>query len=257
MRAYILARKDVSSNFYSWLGVLIFVFFYMLTGILFSLLMTSYVQISSEAVRNGYQGVEDIRMTHVIFGSFFLNLGVALIFMVPLLSMKTFSEERKQKTLELLFTYPLSDFDVVWGKFLGLLWFFALLLFPTLGYVFLFQWLGGALDWGPIISGYLGLCLLGAAFLALGLFISTLTDSQVTSALVTFGFLVLLWALEWIAGITDGKWSQFMHYLSPLSHYREFTFGIVDISHVAYFCFFCLYFLFLALRSIETRNWKG
>jgi len=154
-KSFIIARKDISSYFYSWLGILIFVFFFLMTGILFSMLVTSYSRISAEAIRDGYQGIEGLRMTHFVFGSFFLNLGLVMMFLLPLVSMKCFSEERNQQTLELLFTYPISDFDIVWGKFLGLVWFIILLLFPTLGYLYLFQWLGGTLDLGPIFCGYL------------------------------------------------------------------------------------------------------
>lgn len=257
MKALIIARKDVSSYFYSWLGVLIFVSFFLLAGILFSLLVTSYVRISVEAVRNAYQNVEEMRMTHFIFGSFFLNIGVMMVFLVPLISMKAFSEEKNQQTLELLFTYPLSDLDIVLGKFFGLCWFILLLLLPTVGYVYLFQWLGGALEWGPILSSYLGLFLLVSAFLSLGLFVSTLTENPVISALITFSSLLLLWGLEWVVGITDGQPAELVKLISPLSHFREFTFGILDFSHIVYFVCFCLYFLFLSLRSIETRNWKG
>lgn len=252
-----LARKDVSSYFYSWLGILIFVLFFLMAGILFSLLVSSYAKLSIEAVQNDMAGVESARMTHFVFGSFFLNLAIAMIFLVPLITMRSFSEERSHQTLEMLFTYPLSDFDIVFGKFVGLLWFIALLIFPTLGYVYLFEQLGGIVDWGPILCSYFGLFLLISAFLSLGLFISSLTDYPVISALVTFSSLVFLWGLEWIAGVSDGRWSQVFKLLSPLSHYREFTFGILDLSHISYFCFFCLYFLFLTLRSIETRNWKG
>lgn len=195
-------------------------------------------------------------MTHFIFGSLFLNLGVLMLFLVPLVTMRAFSEERSQQTLELLFTYPLSDFDIVIGKFFGLVWFMVLLIAPTVGYLHLFQWLGGFLDWGPILAGYLGLVLLVCSFLSLGLFVSTLSSSQIISALVTFGSLLFLWSLEWVASITDGSGTWFVRQFSPFSHFREFTFGIIDLSHAAYFVFFCFFFLFLALRSIESRNWK-
>ena len=256
-RFYSLARKDVSSYFYSWLGILIFVLFFFMAGILFSLLVSSYGKMSFEALQNNMAEVESARMTHFVFGSFFVNLAVAMIFLIPLISMRSFAEEKNQQTLEMLFTYPLSDFDIVFGKFLGLLWFICLLLFPTLGYVYIFQQLGGVIDWGPVLCSYLGLFLLVVAFLSLGLFVSSLTDYPVISALVTFSSLILLWGLEWIAGVTDGNWSQVFKMMSPLSHYREFTFGILDLTHISYFCFFSLYFLFLTLRSVETRNWKG
>ena len=171
--------------------------------------------------------------------------------------MRSFSEEKRQETLELLFTYPLSDFELVLGKFLGLVWIFELLLLPLFGYILVFYFLGGEIEWGPIVLGFIGFWFLGNAYLSLGLFVSTLTKSPVISAVVTFGFLIVFWIFNWVAGITDGALGQFFTALSPLDHYKDFTLGVLNLNHVIYFCFFHFYFLFLALRSIETRNWKN
>ena len=255
--ALILARKDIASYFHTWLGFLIFIFFFLVSGIFFSFLVLSYSRLSVEAARNAYEGVQGLQMAHFIFGSFFLNMSGMLILLTPLVSMRAIAEERKYQTLELLFTYPLSDFDIAWGKFLGLVGILLLLLIPTSGYVFLFRYLGGQMDWGPILMGYLGYFLLGCAYLSLGLFISSLTENQVINSIVTFASLLSLWALDWAANAVEPPWRQWVILLSPLSHFRDFALGILDLSHVVYFCFFTLYFLFLALRSIETRNWKG
>ncbi len=255
--AFVLARKDFASYFRSWAGVFIAVFFLLLSGIFFSLLVMTYAKISIDAAKQAYQGVQGLGLTRFVFSSFFLNLGVVLIFIVPILSMRSFAEERKQQTLELLWTYPLSDFEIVWGKFLALVWFFELLFLPTVLYVPVIAHLGGKLDWGPIAVGYLGFWLLGNAYLALGLFVSSIAETPTVSAIVTFGCLIIFWILDWVPAVTDGKWSLFFAALSPLSRYHEFTLGVLDLSHVVYFCLFFLYFIFLALRSIEMRNWKG
>jgi len=255
--AFILARKDIASYFHSWLGVLVFIFFFLTAGIFYSFLVLGYARLSVEAAHNAYEGVQGLKITHFVFGSFFLNMSIFLMFLVPLVSMRAFSEERKNQTLELLFTYPFSDFDIVCGKFLGLVGFFVLLLSPTVGYVFLLKGLGAKLDWSTVLLGYAGFSLLATAYLSLGLFVSSLTDNQVISAIVTFGCLVLLWIFDWGSAVSEGSVSQWLVALSPVAHYREFTAGILDLSHVVYFCFFSLYFLFLTLRSIETRNWKG
>lgn len=253
----VLARKDINAYFHSWLGIITFIFFFLLTGIFFCLLVTNYLRVCVEAAQNGYATVQGVRLSHFIFGSFYLNLAMVFMALVPLMTMRTFSEERRQQTLEFLFTYPLSDFEIVAGKFLALLWFFFLLAVPTLLFPALLHFFGAQLDWGLIGASYLGLFLLGIAFLSLGLFVSTLTEHQVVSALVTFSLLILLWSTEWIAGLTDGIWTKGIQLLSPLNHYREFTYGILDLSHAVYFLLFTIYFFFLALRSIETRNWKG
>ncbi len=253
----IVAKKDFHSYFHSWVGVLIFTVFFLIAGIFFSLLVISYGKITAEVAQNALQNVQGMKLTHFICGSFFLNLGVVMMFLAPLMSMRVLSEERKNETLELLFTYPLSDIDIVWGKYLGMLYFFAVLTLPTLVYIGLLMWLGANLDWGSIVAGYIGYGLLGMSFLSLGLFMSSLTQSQIVSAILSFGVLVILWAMDWIAGIAQGGWAHLFATLSPLGHYREFALGIFDLSHILYFCFFCFYFLFLTVRSIERRNWKG
>ena len=255
--AFVLARKDLSSYLHSWTGVLIMTFFLFIAGLFFALLMLSYAKISIEAASNAYQGVEGLSLTRFVLGSFFLNLATALIFLVPFVTMRTFAEERNTQTMVLLYTYPFSDFEIVWGKYLGVVWFFELLFIPTLSYVGVLYHFGGRLDWGPICMGYLGFWLLGNAYLSLGLFISSVAENQVISAVITFSILMIFWVLDWVAGLADGQWALFFSALSPFGHYREFTLGVLDLSNVVYFCFFHFYFLFLTLRSIESRNWKG
>jgi len=255
--AFVLAGKELRSFFNSWIGILVFLFFYLVAGVFFTILILSYAKISTETARQGLEAVEAMGLTRYAFGSLFLNLSLVLMLLVPVMTMRSLAEERKLQTLELLYTYPFSDFEIVWGKFLGLVWIFELLFLPTVVYAGLIKWLGGSIEWGPLLTAYLGFWLLGNAYLALGLFISSLTESQVISAIVTLTLLIVFWMLDWASIVTDGTLSQFFKTLSPLSHYREFSLGIIDLSNVVYFLFFNLYFLFMTLRSVETRNWKA
>jgi len=233
------------------------VFFFFMTGVFFVVLVLSYVKISMDPRAFGLSNFSNLNQTQYVFGSFFLNASIVLIFLVPLLTMRSFAEERRQETLELLFTYPLSDFELVAGKYLGLLWFFEALLIPLAGYYFVFLSIGGEIDWGPALSGVLGFWILGSAYLAVGLFISTLTRSPIMSAIGTFGLLVVFWMLDIVKATATGPWMLIFEALSPLTHYRNFTYGILDLRDVVYFMFFFFYFIFLSLRSIETRHWKN
>ncbi len=255
--SFVVAKKDLVSYFQSWTGVLLCFFFFLIAGLFFSLLVLSYAKFSLNAARQAFEGVEGMGVTRFVFGSFFINMAIVMIFLIPLLSMRAFAEERRYQTLELLYTYPLSDFEIVWGKFLGMVWFFELLLVPTLIYVAVVAKLGGAPDLGPVLIGYLGFWLLGTAYLSLGLFISSISESPIVSAVLTFSFLIVFWLLDWAVSVSDGPVSHFLSAVSPLTHYRDFTVGVLDLSHVVYFMFFHFFFLFLTMRSIETRNWKG
>lgn len=252
-----LARKDFASYFNSWTGVFLAFFFLLVAGLFFAFLVISYGKISMDAARNGFQGVEGLALTRFVFGSFYINLSVLLIFIVPILSMRALAEERRHDTLELLFTYPLSDLEIVWGKLLGMIWFLEILIVPTLLYAAVLFRLGGELDWGPVAMGFLGFWFLGTAYLTLGLFISSVAESPVVSAVITFGALILFWILDWAVSVSDGTLARVLTAISPLSHYREFTVGVIDIKNTAYFIFFHLFFLFLTLRAVETRHWKS
>jgi ABC-2 type transport system permease protein len=252
-----IAHKELSSCFHSWLGVLMAVLFFLVSGAFFVILVLNYAKISMNPQQYGLSNFSGINQTQFIFGSFFMNLSIILLFLVPILTMRSFAEERRQETLEILFTYPLSDFEILAGKQLGIVWFFGALLLPLLGYLAVFRWIGGEFDWGPALLGFGGFWLLGTAYLSAGVFISSLTKSPMVSALGTFSVLLVFWIFDWVDDIASGPWARLFTDLSPLAHYRNFTLGILDVQDLVYFFFFFFYFLFLSLRSIETRNWKS
>jgi len=252
-----IARKEFSGCFHSWLGVMMAVLFFLASGIFFVILVLSYTKISMNPQQYGLSNFSGINQTQFIFGSFFTNLSIMLLFLVPILTMRSFAEEKRQETLELLFTYPLSDFEIVAGKQLGILCFFGALLLPLTGYLAIFRWIGGEFDWGPVLLGFLGFGLLGSAYLAAGVFISSLTKSPIVSALGSFSVLLVFWIFDWVDDVASGPWARIFSELSPLAHYKNFTLGILDVQDLVYFGFFFFYFLFLTLRSIETRNWKN
>ena len=256
-KVFVIAQKEFFTFFHSWLGVLTGVLFFFLAGVFFVVLVLSYVKISMDPQAFGLSNFANLNQTQYVFGSFFLNASVILIFLIPLLTMRPFAEEKRQETLELLFTYPLSDFELLAGKFLGLMVFYSVLTLPLAGYFAIFLWVGGEIDWGPVLSGFIGFWILGVAYMAAGIFISTLTRSTVVSAIGTFGLFVAFWMLDIAKTTASGPWMIIFEALSPLSHYRNFTYGILDLRDIVYFAFFFFYFLFLSLRSIETRNWKN
>ncbi len=256
-KVFAIARKEFSSCFHSWLGVMMSVLVLLVSGVFFVILVLNYAKISMNPQQYGLSNFSGINQTQFIFGSFFINISIMLLFLVPILTMRSFAEEKRGETLELMFTYPLSDFEIVAGKQLGIVWFFEILLLPLLGYIVIYRWIGGEIDWGPVLLGYLGFWLLGNAYLAAGVFISSLTKSPMVSAIGTFSLLLVFWIFDWVEGISSGVWAHIFTELSPLAHYRNFTIGILDVQDLVYFGFFFFYFLFLTLRSIETRNWKS
>lgn len=252
-----ILKKDFSSFCRSWVGVLTTSSFLLLAGIFFTLFLFSYSQLSLEAAQRAYEGIENLTVSGFILGGFLLNLGILFLFLAPLLSMRTLAEEKRGGTLELLYTYPLSDFEIVFGKYLALLAQLALLFLPTLAYAGVLRFLGVKIDGGILGAGILGFFLLGSSFLAMGLFFSSLTESQILASALTFISLLGLWILEWVTGFLPRPWEFGLTQASPFVHYRDFPLGILDLTDLTYFLCVSAFFLFLTLRAVETRNWKG
>jgi len=251
-----LARKEFYSYFHTWQGVFLTLFFFLVSGLFFSLLILGYAKMSMGQM--GEQLAQaGVNQTDYIFGSFFMNLSTLLIFIAPVLTMRGFAEERRDQTLELLFTYPLSDREIVLGKFLGQVWMFELLCVPLLGYGLVAQLAGADFDWRVVFLAFVGFWILGLAYLSLGFFISTLTKSPVLSAVATFGVFLVFWVLEWASKVSDGWIAQFFQEVSPLDHYRYFTMGQIHFQHAGYFVLAIFFFLTMSVMSISTRNWKS
>lgn len=252
-----LLKKDCSSYSRSWAGVFVSFTFLLICGAFFTLFVLSYSRLSMQAAREAYQGVERLSLTGFILGAFYLNLGVIFLFLAPLLSMRSLAEEKRVGTLELLYTYPLSDLEIVLGKYLSLLAILLCLFLPTLSYVGVMKFLGASLDWGVVFSGSLGFLLLAAAFLAAGLFFSSVTENQLLAAGLTFALLLVFWILEWFAGFLPPSLGAAVTQAAPFVHFRDFSLGVLDLADGLYFLSVIVFFIFLTLRVIGARHWKG
>ena len=179
-----------------------------------------------------------------------------LLFIMPAITMRTFSEERRSGTIELLLTSPLTDLEIILGKFFGALSLYGLMLAVTflhVGILFLY----GSPEWKPIVTSYLGLMLLGGSFLAVGLFISTLTTNQIVSYILTFSVFLLLWIISWIGSISSGVVTDVTSYLSIIEHFDDFSKGVIDTTHVIYYLSLITFGLFLTAKSVDTERWRG
>jgi len=185
-------------------------------------------------------------------------LGLAsffLLFLAPALTMRFFAKELESGTIELLLTAPVRDLEVVLGKFLASLGILAVMLALTLYYPLLLLWFGSP-DPGPIASGYLGIFLLGAVFLAAGLFASSLTSNQVVAFVLGSGIILALWLLGNAADFAEGVAGSILRYASISSHFPDFGRGLLDTRGMVYYATLVVLFLFLTLRSLEMRRWR-
>jgi ABC-2 type transport system permease protein len=198
----------------------------------------------------------ELNVTDSVLRPLFSNLSVILLLIMPLLTMRLIAEERRAGTIELLLTYPIRDGAVLAGKYLAALALYAMMIGLTLAYPAMVAYFA-QLEWGPLLTGYLGLLLMGAAFLAVGLFASSLTENQIVAAVITFGVLLMFWVIGWSADYAGGAFGRVLAHLSILEHNESFSRGVVDTKDVIYYVNFTALALFLTLRALESRRWKG
>jgi ABC-2 type transport system permease protein len=191
-------------------------------------------------------------VTNMVAAPMFNTVALLLMMLVPLYTMRLIAEERRNQTLALLLSSPLSGLHIVLGKFLGLLVFLAALIaaVPLMLYTLSF---GTSLDNGLLLSNLLGLFLLTASYIALGLYISALTAQPVIAAIGTFAVLIGLWLADISAVAGDSPW----HAFSPLHHFLNFNDGLLDSSDAAYFVLFTAVFLVLAIRRLHNNRRYG
>ena len=172
------------------------------------------------------------------------------------ITMRSLSEEKKMGTWELLLTSPVSDTEVVLGKFLACFGLLLVLLLLTMFYTLLLFMLGGAPDTGPIWASYLGLVMVGSSALAIGIFVSSLTNNQIISVVVSGGILAALWGIGFAVTYVPKGFQQLLSYISYKSNFNTFDIGIIDTRTIVFFLSLTVLFLYLAVRSLETGRWN-
>jgi ABC-2 type transport system permease protein len=185
-----------------------------------------------------------------------VNATVILLFVFPLITMRTYSEEKRSGTIELLLTSPLTDLQIILGKFLGAMALYAAMLVVTfihVGLLFLY----GTPEWKPVLTGYLGLLLMGGCFLSVGLLISSLTKNQIVAAMATFGVFLMLWVINWIGSFVGPTTQAVLQHLSITEHFDDFAKGIIDTKHLVYYFSFIAFGLFLTMKSVDSERWRG
>ncbi len=186
-----------------------------------------------------------------------------LIFLVPILTIRAFAEERSSGTVEPLLTAPVTEAQVVAGKFFGAMTFFLVMLLPTAAYFVILRWIGrdiGRPEPGPVVSGYVGMILFGGFHVAIGIFASTLTQDSILGAFLAFVLTLFFWVIQPLMEakrlVDVPAWSDAGAYLAPLTHLEPFLKGLLPPVDIIYFVTFIWFFLFLAVRLIEYRKWR-
>jgi gliding motility-associated transport system permease protein len=248
-----IAEKEVRSYFASPIAYVIIGFFALVFGYFY---IVSVAFFMSMAMQMGIPGQGQININSMAIRPLLQNVSVVALFVLPLITMRTYAEEKRTGTIELLLTSPLTDFQIIMGKFLGAVALYALMLAVTLihiGILFIY----GNPEWKPIATGYLGLLLMGASFISIGLLISSLTKNQIVAGMVTFAVLLLLWTLTWATDSAGPTMQKVLEAISITSHFEDFAKGVLSVRHLVYYLSFISFGLFLTAKSVDSERWRG
>jgi ABC-2 type transport system permease protein len=239
-----ILEKELASYFGSLLAYVVISVFLTLSGFFFCTNVAFFVTTGGSDLNRGLWQYQ------------FLDMRLVLLLVAPLLTMRLFAEERRQGTLELLWTYPVRDSSLIAGKYVAALVVLLAMLGLGLAYPAALAVLH-PIDLHSVLVGYLGLLLLGASFLACGIFVSSLTENQLVAGTVTFGLLLFLWALTWNQAAAGDRLMSIAMQLSLFDRFYLFARGAIDSKDVVFFALFIGFFLFLTLLSLESRLWRG
>jgi ABC-2 type transport system permease protein len=274
-----IAWRELRTYFASPLAYVVIGVFVLLSGYIF---WASLVRFSDLCLRYGSNPYvfNQLNVNDMVIRPLFGSIGVIFLLMLPAVSMRLLAEERRSGTAELLFTCPVTTLQIVLGKYLGA----GLLLVVMLAITFVYPLLiltKVSPDMGPALVGYTGVLLLGLTILAIGLFVSSLTENQIVAAVGAFGANLLLWAIAWaaeaaesytLAGLinsaTAGLWEKvgggtggptlgdLLTRLSITEHLQDFRKGLIDTEHVVFFVTAIVFALFLTQRVLDSRRWR-
>ncbi len=249
-----IAHKELKAYFSSPIAYIVLGFWALLYGYFFVALLQYFVRQSMQMSQ--FQGPQALNINQQLIRPLVQNVTILVLFLMPMVTMRTYAEEKRSGTIELLLTSPITDWQIILGKFLGAMSLYATMLAVTVIHLTLL-FIYGNPEWKPILTAYLGLLLLGGCFISVGLFISSLTKNQIVAGMVTFAVFLLLWVITWIGSFSGPTVDQLTQYLSIIDHLDDFGKGVLDTTHIIYYLSFITFGLFLTAKSVDTERWRG
>lgn len=247
-----IARKELASYFTSPIGVVVIAVFAVIYGFFFAVMMEAFQR---QAMQFGLSQAP-VDLNEQMIRPLFANVMVVLLFTLPLITMRTYAEEKRSGTIELLLTSPITDLQIVFGKFLGAMGLIAAMLVATLPHIAILFWYADP-EWKPIATTYLGFFLLAGCFVSIGLFVSSLTRNQIIAGMVNFAVFLLLWVIDWMGSFMGPTGQAILSYLSITQHFEDFARGVLDTKHLVYYASVIVFGVVLTMRSVEAERWRG
>ncbi|MBA3269424.1 MAG: ABC transporter permease subunit, partial [Acidobacteria bacterium] len=245
--------KELRGYFASPIAYIVIGFFALLYGWFFYVPLSFF---NRQSMQMGAEMGGALNINQALIAPMLTNATVVILFVMPMITMRTYSEEKRSGTIELLLTSPLTDTQIILGKFIGAMGLYVAMLAVTLihaGILFLY----GNPEWKPLATGYLGLLLMGGCFLSVGLLISSLTKNQIVAGMVTFAVFLMLWVINWIGTFVGPTTQAVLSHLSITDHFDDFARGVLDTKHLVYYLSFISLGLFLTAKSVDSERWRG
>lgn len=239
-----IVKKELWQYFFSPIAYIVLASFFLVNSFLFYIILAAM----SKA------GGPSLSPMALLFGGTFFFWLLQLI-VIPVITMRLGAEERKSGTIETLLTSPLSDLQIVLGKFLSSFIFYLIAWVLTFVYAFILRSYN-EVDWGPILSGYLGVFLLGGFFISIGLWATIISKNQIVAAIISFSLMTMMVAVTFLSFIFGGDKKEFVNYIDLLSIMENFSKGMVDSRNVIYLLSGTILFLALSVKSLEARRWQ-
>lgn len=252
---FAIAQKEVRSYFASPIAYIVIGLFVLLYGYFYIVMLQYFLRQSMQMAQLG-MGPQAVNINEMMLRLLFQNVTILVLFLLPMVTMRTYAEEKRSGTIELLLTAPLTDFQIIMGKFLGAMTLYGVMLGVTLVHMAVLFVYGNP-EWKPIATAYLGLLLLGGCFISVGLLISSLTKNQIVAGVTTFAVFLFLWIINWMGSFSGPTMNEVTTYLSIIEHFDDFSKGVIDTTHLIYYLSFIAFGLFLTAKSVDSERWRG
>jgi ABC-2 type transport system permease protein len=252
--AWIIAKRDLGSFFNSPIFYVVTTVFLLIYSFIFFNILNFFSFQSFQAGQMQAMGV-NLNLNEMVIEPSFHNMSVILMMIIPIITMRSFADEKKMKTFRLLLSSPVHLREIIVGKFLAcmvVVTVMVLISSYSIGFLFLL----GEPELGPIVTGYLGILLMAGCYVSVGVFASSLTDNQIVAAVLTFGFSLFMWVIGWGAQATGSTAGQVLQFLSIVEHMEHFLKGLVDTSDLVYYFSFIFLSLFLCHRVLDSNRWR-
>ncbi len=251
---WIIAKRDLGSFFNSPIFYVVTTVFLIIYSFMFFNILNFFSFQSFQARQLQAMGM-NLNLNEMVIEPSLQNMSVILLMIIPIITMRSFADEKKMKTFRLLLSSPVHLREIILGKFLACMIVVAVMISIS-SYSVGFLFLLGEPELGPVVTGYLGVLLMAGCFVSVGIFASSLTDNQIVAAVLTFGFSLFMWVIGWGAQAAGSTTGQVLQYLSIVDHLDRFLKGLVDTSDLVYYLSFILFNLFLCHRVLDSNRWR-